>query len=235
MRATRVNANRNAGRQATGIQVRLPERIYHLAELSNWPFIQRDGLLCASRLVSAAGFAGTGADRLNRTQRQVHTVLPNSVRVRDQRPMLPAALENCLCDMSPADWYAMVNARVFFWLDPERLNRQKAACEPRPQIAIAVDTAASPAAHQDRVALTPINTGNARRKPARRGSATFVPFALWVESGWASEANTLGTSARKQSHQPVELTVLDAVPGIMEFVVGVFPLTPDQAFDPGAV
>ena len=210
----------------------LPDRIYHLAEASNWPLIQRDGLLCASRLLGAAGLVGASRDQVNREQRLVHTVLPNRVRIRDQRPMPPTALENCLCGMNPADWYAMVNDRVFFWLDPDRLNRQKAACEPRPQVVIAVDTAALVAVHQEHVALTPINTGNARRRPAPRGAATFVPLAEWVRSGWASEAEALGTPARKRSHKPVELTVLNAVPDIMRFVVGVFALSTGQPLVP---
>ena len=32
---------------ATVSRVKLPDRIYHLAEASNWPLIQRDGLFCA--------------------------------------------------------------------------------------------------------------------------------------------------------------------------------------------
>lgn len=142
--------------------------------------------------------------------------------------MPPAALAKCLVNMSPAEWYAMVNDRVFFWLDPERLNRQRAACGSRPQVVIAVDTVALIAAHRDHVALTPINTGNARRKPARRGAATFVPFAEWCRSGWEFEAAALNTPARRRSHQPAELTVLDSVPDIMRFVVDVTPLLPDQ-------
>ena len=215
--------------------MKLPDRIYHLAEASNWPLIQRDGLLCASRLLDAAGLVGASRNRLMREQRLVHTELPNGVRIRDQRPMPPTALEKCLCGISPTDWYAMVNARVFFWFDSNRLNRQRAACGARPQVVIAVDTAALVAAHKDNVALTPINTGNARRKPARRGAATFVPFAEWVRSGWVSEAEVLGPPARKRSHQPVELTVLDAVPDIMRFVVGIFDLSAGQMLVPDAV
>ena len=213
----------------------LPDRIYHLAEASNWPLIQRDGLLCASRLLDAAGLVGASRNRLKREQRLVHTELPNGVRIRDQRPMPPTALEKCLCGISPTDWYAMVNARVFFWFDPDRLNRQRAACGPRPQVVIAVDTAALVSVHREHVALTPINTGNARRKPARRGAGTFVPFAEWARSGWASEADVLGPPVRKRSHQPVELTVLDAVPDIMRFVVGVFDLSAGQLLVPDAV
>ena len=211
-----------------GARVKLPDRIYHLAEASNWPLIQRDGLLSASRLLSAAGLAG-----LERAQRLAHTELPNLVHIRDQRPMPPTALKNCLCGISPADWYAMINSRVFFWLDPDRLNRQRAACEPRPQVVIAIDSAGLVAAHEGHVAVTPINTGNARRKPARRGAATFVPFAEWIRSGWASEAAALGIPVRKRSHQPVELVVIDAVPDIMRFVVEIVRLATRRPFVPG--
>lgn len=211
--------------------MKLPDRIYHLAEAANWPSIQRQGLLSADRLMDVAGLSRSDRDRLRRTQRLAHSELRNGVQIRDQCPMPPTALAQCLCDMEPADWYALVNARVFFWLNVNRLNRQKAACEPRPQVVMAVDTAALVATYEKRVAVTPINTGNARRKPARRGSATFVPLAEWARSGWASEAAALSIPLRRKSHQPVELTVIDAVPDILRFVVGIFAIPAGQPFD----
>jgi len=211
--------------------VKLPDRIYHLAEASNWPSIQREGLLSASRLLSAAGLAGAGRDRLERAQRLVYTMVSSRVHIRDQRPMPPSALAKCLCGMDPADWYAMVNARVFFWLDSDRLNRQRAACEPRPQVVMIVDTAALVARYEEKVAVTPINTGNARRKPARRGAATFVPMKEWARSGWASEARALGIPLRNRLRQPVELTVLDKVPDIMRFVVDFVILPTGRSFE----
>lgn len=214
--------------------MKLPARIYHLAEAANGLSIRRNGLQSASRLMRAAGLARADQNLLERTQRLAQTVLPTGVHIRDQRPMPAAALEGCLCDMSPADWYALINSQVFFWVDPDRLNRQKAACEPRPQVVFVVDTAALVAAHEQRIAVTPINTGNARRKPAHRGMATFVPLAEWIKSGWASEAQALGIPLRKRSHRPVELTVPDVVPDVMRFVIGVFPLQPSQRFVPDA-
>ena len=199
--------------------MKLPDRIYHLAEVSNWPLIKRNGLLSASRLMRASGLTGADRDRLERAQRLVHTELPGGACIRDQFPMPSAALERCLCGMSPAGWYPLINSRVFFWIDRDRLNRQKAACEPRLQVVLVVDTAALVVAHEQRIAVTPINAGHARRKPACRGVATFVPLAEWIKSGWVSEAQTLGIPLRKRSHQPVELTVLDAVPDILHFVI----------------
>lgn len=210
--------------------MRLPDRVYHLAEESNWPFIQRDGLLSATRLLIAADLTGAERKRLERAQRLAHTQLPSGVHIRDQLPMPPAALARCLVGMAPAEWYAMVNARVFFWLDPDRMNRQLAACGPRPQVVLVIDAAAMTAAHADRVALTPFNTGNARRKPAPRGAATFVPLSAWLRSGWESEAEGLDVKQRKNSHQPVELTVRDAVPDIMRFIVDVVRLPQGKPF-----
>lgn len=206
--------------------------IYHLAEAANWPAIQRDGLHSASTLLDIARISGKDRERLETQQRLTHTELPNGVQLRDQRPMPPTALAACLINISPSEWYALINAHIFFWVDPARLNRQRAACAPRPQVVLTVDANRLVAAYAERIALTPINTGNARRRPAKRGAATFVPYAVWVTSVWASEAARLGTPLRPPSHPPVELTVAGSIPDIMEFVVSVQPLAPGQSFTP---
>jgi hypothetical protein len=197
----------------------LPHHVYHLAEEANWPSIEQIGLLPATDLIARAGLSGVDRDRLERSQRAAHTVLPDGVEIRDQRPMPPTALRACLVGMDPADWYALVNARVFFWLDPARLNRQRAACGPRPQVVLTLDAAGLVAGYGDRASVSPINSGNARRRPARRGVATFVPYAAWVESGWASEAAALGIRERKRSHPPAEFTISGAIPDPMRYVV----------------
>lgn len=206
--------------------------IYHLAEAANWPAIQRNGLHSASTLLDIAGIFGEDRERLEQHQRLTHTELPNGIQLRDQRPLPPTALASCLIGLSPCEWYALINAHIFFWLDPARLNRQRAACEPRPQVVLTVDASRLVAVYAERVALTPINTGNARRRPARRGAATFVPYTAWVASAWASEAACLGTPVRPVSHRPVELTVVGSIPDIMQFVVDVQKLAPGQSFTP---
>src|SRR5258708_2971089 len=167
--------------------------IYHMAEAANWPAIQRDGLHSASTLLEFAGIHGEDRERLEKHQRLTHTELPNGVQRRDQRPRAAAALATCLIGIVPSEWYALINARVFFWLDPARLNRQRAACDPRPQVVLTVDASKLVAAYAEKIALTPINTGNARRRPARRGAATLVPYPAWVTSPWARAAASLGT------------------------------------------
>ncbi|MBN9519538.1 hypothetical protein J0H58_13615 [bacterium] len=232
----------------------LSPHVYHLAEAANWPSIRARGLLPASVLFDLAGLVGAARDRVERAQRADHTELPNGLFVRDQKPMPPAALAGCLVGLTAADWYALVNARVFFWLDPDRLNRQRAACGPRPQVVLTLDTAALVDAYLDVTAVTPINTGNARRKPALRGAATFVPYPTWLDSGWATEAVALGTRERKRTHPPAELTIAAvalgtrerkrthppaeltiaaAVPDALRFVAAVTELPPGEAFTPG--
>ena len=206
--------------------------LYHMAEAANWPAIQRDGLRSASVLLELAGMRAENREQLEKHQRLEHTELPGGVQLRDQRPMPPAALATCLIGIDPSEWYALINARVFFWLDPARLNRHRAACEPRPQVVLTVDARTFVAAYAEKIAVTPINTGNARRRPARRGAATFVPYTTWATSAWTSEAASLGTPLRPSSHAPVELTVTGSIPDIMQFVVDVQQLAPGQQFIP---
>ena len=210
----------------------LPRHVYHLAEATNWPSIQRVGLLPASQLIEMACVTGDERRRLEREQRPRQATLPSGVQIRDQKPMPADALRTCLVALTPAEWYALVNARVFFWLDPDRLNRQRAACGPRPQVVLTLDAPALVEAYQALASVTPINTGNARRKPATRGAATFVPYASWLESAWASEATALGTTERSRSHVPVELTIAGAVPDALKYVVATQELDAGQAFNP---
>jgi hypothetical protein len=216
-------------------QMKLPDRVYHLAEAANWLSIQRNGLLSASNLFDLAAVRGADRKQLELRQRLQHIELPNGVQIRDQRPMPLAGLEACLVGMTSREWYSLINARVFFWVDPGRLNRQRAACEPRPQVVLTVDTAALVARYSMQLEVTPINTGNARRRPARRGAATFVPYAAWIKSGWASEAAALGIPERSRSMSPAELTVVGSVPDVMQFVVGLSELAAGQSFVPSQV
>jgi hypothetical protein len=158
--------------------------------------------------------------------------LPNGVHVRDQKPLPEEALRRCLVGMTPSEWYALINSKVFFWLDVDRLNRQRAACEPRPQVVLEVDTIRLVACHSERIALSRINTGNVRRRPAQRGRCTFVPYRVWVESGWLSEMEALGIFRDRTSGSPVELTVSQGVPDIMRYVVAIHRLRPGESFRP---
>ncbi|MGQ0658597.1 MAG: DUF7002 family protein [Chromatiales bacterium] len=212
------------------VTLKIPAHAYHLAEAANWPSIQRHGLLSTSALLNRAGLPDRECARLERNHRPEHTGLPGGVYIRDQRPMPSEALARCLIGITPAEWYALLNSKVFFWFDTDRLGRQRRACGARSQVVLTVDTERLLARHTDRAALTPFNTGNARRRPARRGAATLVPYATWRVSGWDSEAAALGIRKRPRSHPPVELAIADAVPDICDFVVALQELGPHDLF-----
>jgi hypothetical protein len=204
-------------------------RIYHMTDASNWPSIQQHGLLSTSRLLNLAGLDGDERYDLERRQRLRALRLPNGALIRDQLPMSPAALSVCLASgLAPEDWYLELNSRVFFWLDRGRLNRHRHACDSSPQIVLIVDAHHLLSGYLEQAALTPFNTGNARRRPARRGRETFVPFDKWKESGWSWEAAALRTPLRPSSHPPVELAIADAVKDILDFVVEVRRLDPGE-------
>ena len=198
--------------------MRIPEQVYHLVEAANWPSVQRHGLLSTQALLRLTGLSSGMRKRISTAQRLRHLPLSQGVSIRDQVPMPPDALRKCLIGVTPAEWYSLLNGMVFFWCDRDRLTRQLGACGGRPQIVLTLDTKRLLARHAPQVALTPFNTGNARRKPAIRGRATFVPFATWLASAWRSEAEALGVRERPSNHPPVELTVADAVPDVAEFI-----------------
>lgn len=193
-------------------------RVFHIAEADNWPSIQRDGLLSANALFERAGARSEDRAAVEK-HRAVRAVLGDGTVIRDQSPMPPAALKTCLRGLTPTQWYALLNGKVFFWFDEDRVARHLHACRRSAQIVLTIDAEALLARHAVRASVAPFNTGNARRKPAVRGRATFVPWATWQASGWRSESDGLGTTLRAKNHKPAELTIDRAVPDILEFVV----------------
>src|SRR5260221_8332421 len=133
-------------------------RIYHMTDASNWASIQQHGLLSTSRLLNLAGLKGSERHDLERRQRLQTRRLPNGAVIRDQLPMSPAALSVCLATgLVPEDWYLELNSRVFFWLDCQRLNRQRRACDSSPQVVLTVDAHHLLSSYVEQTALTPFN------------------------------------------------------------------------------
>ena len=183
----------------------------------NWEAIQREGLLSTSALVNRAG-VDAGVRSVLSAYRPDGIAAAGVGYVRDQAPMPPAALARCLDDdLTPDDWYGLVNSHVFFWADPDRLARHLRALRSRPQVVLTLDAPRLAEAYSSQAYVTPFNVGAARRRPARRGRRTFVPLTEWRDKGWASEAPT-GHRARHPKHPPAELVIRGAVPDILSFV-----------------
>jgi hypothetical protein len=202
---------------------------YHLVDASNWVSVQNYGLMSARRLMEVCGGM---EDRALRYHRPASLRLPSGVLIRDQRPMPRKALMRCLKNgLTPEDWFELLNSKVFFWLDASRLNRQRLACGASPQVALVVNAARLLMNYSGSAAVTPINTGNALRCAAPRNLTTFVPYQRWLIDGWAFE-HIQGARARARSHRPVELTISQAVPDILDYVMAAVPLNAGEILDP---
>lgn len=159
--------------------------LYHLAEADNLSSILAHGLMSTERLLDLAHISDSDRMTLLRSHRQSNVRLPNGVVIRDQRPMPPTALARALDDgLLPSDWYALLNSFVFLWPDRERLDRQRLACGARPQVMLTFDGAALLDCFEAEAFVSPINSGNARRKAARRGRDTLVSYRTWTQEGW---------------------------------------------------
>jgi len=143
-----------------------------------------------------------------------HPDRPGAI-IRDQKPMSDRALEKCLDDdLTPNDWYALLNSRTFFWLSRNRIWRllKAKAYRDLPQTVLTIDTASLVAAHRDRIWLSPINSGSTLFNPRPRGLGTFMrvgdfPFA--------------DRSKRKVEDNVVELLVDHSVPDMADHVLAV--------------
>lgn len=196
----------------------LPAKAFHFVDAANWPAVRQQGLCSTDELLRRGAF-GTEVEASVRAHRPEGVTLPDGRYIRDQRPMPPGALARCLDPgLAPADWYALLNGCVFFWLDPERVQRHRAALRGRPQVLLTFDAHALAAAHEAVAYVTPFNIGSALRKAAPRGLRTLVPLKQWRAKGWASEALP-GQAVRAASHRPAELVLrAAAVPDAMRHV-----------------
>lgn len=195
-------------------------RLYHMAEAGSWPSIVRHGLLSTSALLDLFGVRGAERAALELAHRPRSVVITHpehgSAVVRDQKPMSDKGLRNALGGgLTPRDWYETLNARVFFWLTEERLQRllNAEAYRTQRQTVLTLDTARLLNRHGGRVQLSHLNTGNTKPFPHPRGPDTFRSLAQYPFDEWKKK--------RHRRDHVVELTVEYSVPDICELVLQV--------------
>lgn len=195
-------------------------RLWHMAHDGAWPAIRDHGLMSSTALLDAYGVAGDERSRLFGERRPesvplVHPELPGAV-LRDQKPMSDVALARCLSDeLTPTDWYALLNSRSFFWLSRNRIwgLLRARAYRNKAQTVLTLDTQGIVAAHRDRIWLSPINSGSTLFKPRPRGRETFARI-----SDFPFEARAV---TRRPAQNVVELLVEYSVPDVRDHVLAV--------------
>ena len=180
--------------------------LYHMAERGSWPAIRNYGLLSTSALLDLYSIDGPPRERIERQHRPssvpIKAVgLPGAV-VRDQIPMSDAGLERALPSrIKPQDWYALLNAKVFFWLSIERLHKLTGAKSYRDleHDVLEVDTKSLITAHRERIWLCPINSGCTKPIPHPRDESAFLRIPDYPYAHWRGR--------RKRTERAVELAV----------------------------
>ena len=146
-------------------------RLIHVTAAANLPRIRAEGLRPAADLAAAAG-----TDPATIALRAAPVALPGAL-LNHQRPLAMGRGKPFLDPpLTLVDWAALLDARVFLW--PARRGAAFAASlADRDAAALTLDPARIFAALGDRLWLSPINSGDASRRPARRGPWLWVPAA----------------------------------------------------------
>lgn len=188
--------------------------IYHMAELGTWESIRDHGLLSSNEVARRSGATGQAALALRRHHRPANTTVdvPGIGRVvlRDQIPMPPARIQRTLPDgLTSADWYELINDRVFLWAEEHRLHRLLNARQYRDleHDVLTVDTSSLVAGHAGNIRLCHMNSGNTFPAMTRRSPDIFKPIADY-------ELTRNGRPRKKV----VEVTVLHGIPDIASHV-----------------
>lgn len=192
--------------------------LYHMAEDESWPTIRDHGLMSTSAILDFVELHGEQRIEIESNRRpetiQLRATNNISFAVRDQKPMTDSALRRCLADdLSPSDWYEILNRRTFFWLTKKRLNTLLCAgsySESRHDVLV-VDTRSLIQVHRDAITLSPMNSGNTRPYPHPRSLQTFLPISEYPYAHRKS----------RRLEVVVELAVEYCVPDIQQHVVRV--------------
>jgi hypothetical protein len=198
--------------------VRRYPRIYHMAERESWASIQRHGLLSTSAILDLLEIPVGDRELYEQMHRPQKNTLVHGVHgafvLRDQKPMNNDRLTWCLQDnLTPSDWYRVLNSKVFFWVSEARLLRLLGARAYRNEEhdVLTIDSAPLIRVYAERIRLAHINTGNTFPYPANRGLNTFKTIEDYP------------TRRDRVTPAPeiVELVVEGGVPDIAEYVLRV--------------
>lgn len=195
-------------------------KLYHMAELGSWDNIQTFGLLSTSALLDLYGINGKQRVDIESTHRPGCISISKSgmadAVVRDQKPMDDKGLIRALkgSNLTPKDWYEILNRKTFFWTSKNRLHRllnAKAYADFEHDV-LTLDTRGLITAHANNVLLCPYNSGCTKPMPVPRDASIFKPIKDYDPLAWKT---------RKDWDRIVEVCVEGGVPDVQKYVLSV--------------
>lgn len=196
----------------------LHPRLFHVTEPGAWPTIKNHGLMSTATILDLFEVGDPLRSEVAYNCRPKQVPLSHSdhgqIVINDNKPMNEKALTKCLDDgLTPKDWLAILNSRVFFWSTEEGLSRLLGAKmnQGRERLVLILDTFRLARAYADQIEICPINSGSTIRKPARRGLTTFTPLKAKPYREWQKQ--------RGQRDKILEVTVLGQVPDAEAFII----------------
>lgn len=154
--------------------------LVHITPASNLAGIQTDGLLPAATLAARAGVPAD--DILLRADRRLLRSPAGTAQLNHQRPLRMGLNKaaDFLDGHTPQSWAAQLDRRIFLW--PARKGAAFAASLAQQTAVLTLDARRLFDALAGYIDLSPINSGNAQRRPARRGDWLYVPALSNVEA-----------------------------------------------------
>ncbi|MXV99420.1 MAG: hypothetical protein F4Z90_11890 [Acidimicrobiaceae bacterium] len=202
-------------------------RLYHVTAPENWEPILHRGLLPVSGLLELFEDDDGERDRRERQHRSAFETLENPASgraiLRDQKSLRESMLRRCLLDgLRPEDWYQILNQRVFFWPNCDRV---RAFLKPRHyqamrHLLIVVRTDRLIADYSDVIELSPINSGATRSVDHKRGRSTFKALSDYDFDGWRKKR-------RSRKRAVAEVVVRGAVEKLTRIATSAIRLDPN--------
>ncbi|SDA96800.1 hypothetical protein SAMN03159443_05771 [Pseudomonas sp. NFACC15-1] len=197
--------------------IELYPRIYHMAERGTWESIQQRGLMSTTAVLDHLDVADGERARFESEHRDqkmdVRAGHTSNIVLRDQKPMPEKRLLQALTNgTTPRQWYELINDKVFFWVEEERLHRLLGARDYRTleHDVLTLNSAEFIPAYAEKIWLCHMNSGNTWPIPHRRDTEIFRRIADYPV---------------KRSGKPVknvvELVVDYSVPNITDYVLEV--------------
>ncbi len=198
--------------------------LWHMTEQGSWPSICKRGLLSTSYLLDLYKIDGKEREKLETAHRpEIVEIscngLPNAI-IRDQKSMSDAVLKKILLDdITPSEWYSMLNARIFLWLSSKQLEklRDAKAYRDKTQTVLTLDSKSLIDAYETTIELSPINSGSTLSR-VKRGYNTFLPIEQYDYDHWRRVR-------RPANEAVVEFVIMGGIPDVAKYVLAVHEVT----------